>query len=114
MYGNLLWGAGSGITRMQTLRLQTRGNTFCGTQGLRGREISPFAKSEDDRFGVEIAEKDLPVKWPARPAGFQLDRARFSGIQVAKGQATPASVRVTATGGACGRRSLVGCSPWGR
>ena len=100
MYGNLLWGAGTGITRMQLLRLQTRGNTFCGTQRFRGHEISPFAKSEDDTFGVEIAEKDLPVKWPARPAGFQIDRARFSGIQVAKGQAAPANVRVTATGGA--------------
>ena len=100
MYGNLLWGAGTGITRMQLLRLQTRGNTFCGTQKIRGREISPFATSVDDTFGAEIAEKDLPVKWPARPAGFQLDRARFSDIQVAKGQATPANVHVTATGGA--------------
>ena len=97
---NIFWGAGSGITWMELLRAHQMNNLFCGSQSILKRERSPHSTSEGDRFKVDLKEEDLPTTLPVRPAGFLLDRARFSGIRVAKGIASPATVSVTAKGGA--------------
>ena len=96
---NLLWGKGMGIIWMGLLRAYQKGNVFCGDQKIHHRECSPLSVSEGDRFGVEMDEKDLPTDLPVRPLDFTLDHARFSGIKVARGAASPQSVTVVAKGG---------------
>ena len=96
IFDNLLWGPGTGITWMELLTSKLERNTFCGRQFIGGKQRSPQSTSTDDRFGVKIAEEDLPVDLPKRPLGFMLDRARFSGIKLAKGVISPAALTVTA------------------
>ena len=96
IFDNLLWGPGTGITWMELLTSKLERNTFCGRQFIGGKERSPQSTSTDDRFGVKIAEEDLPVDLPKRPLGFMLDRARFSGIKLAKGVISPTALTVTA------------------
>ena len=96
---NLLWGSGCGIIWMELLRSQQRDNVFCGGQKICSPERSKLSASAGDRFSVEMAEADLPTDLPVRPLGFTLDRARFSGIKVAKGVAAPKALTVKAKGG---------------
>ena len=97
---NTLWGGGSGVTMMDTLRAVLRGNVFCGGQRIRHMEVSPFSVDEGNRFDVEIPEGELDTAYPWRPIPFTLDRARFSAIRVAGGKVEPATVCVTIRGGA--------------
>lgn len=96
IFDNLLWGPGSGMPWRELLTSKLRNNVFCDDQKISGRDKSPQSTSSGDRFGVRIAEENLPVELPVRPVGFVLDRARFSGIRLQKGVASPSALTVTA------------------
>ena len=86
---NLFWGKGDGLSWMKLLRLRMSGNIFCAHELLPDTDgcsqPSPGSSSVNDRFGVKIAEEELPNGLPVRPLGFVLDRSRFSGITLRKG-----------------------------
>ncbi len=97
---NTLWGKGSGVMMMNTLRAVMRDNVFCGGQRISRIEVSPSSMDKGNRFGVEIPEEELDPAYPERPIPFTLDRARISNTTVAGGMVQPASVRVMVLGGA--------------
>ena len=88
--GNLLWGAGSGISMRELLGCKVVGNTFCDRQRVGDLQRSPRSFEKDNVFGASIDEKDLPRDVTRRPVGFTLDRVRFSGLRPG------ATVKVTA------------------
>ena len=94
---NLLWGAGTGVTCMTLLQLQSRDNVFCGRQRLTHADCSPQSSSKGDRFGVEMAETALPKELRQSPVGFVLDRSRFGGITLRGGTVSPRTLTVRAT-----------------
>ena len=95
VFGNLFWGPGTGITFMELLRANVRGNTFCGNQGIRKADCSPRSTVGDNRLGAAVPESELTVCIPRRPAPFVLDRARIGGIRLAKGVLSMQTVAVS-------------------
>ena len=105
---NVMWGRGTGLqinfektnrADYRYPRYDIRDNVFCGAeQQLTGTNFPCARKSvwTGNRLGVEIAEKDLDTSFPKRPMHFVLDRVRFSGVRVSKGQATPRTLTFSA------------------
>ena len=87
---NVMWGDGTGLELQADgiARFNVVSNLFCGqTQRLtKTNELALAAGCiKGNRFGVEIAEKDLDASYPKRPLAFVLDCARFSGITLKDG-----------------------------
>lgn len=76
VFGNIFWGAGSGINMRRDLSLDIHDNVFCGRQRVGHMDEASLSREYDNRFGVEIEEKDLDVNYPRRDLPFTLSRAR--------------------------------------
>jgi len=77
VFGNTLWGRGSGIDYHKDFALTVYDNIFCGHQKIHKLDEGNLSKEYNNRLGVDIAEKDLPVNYPIRDLPFTLERARI-------------------------------------
>jgi len=77
VFGNTLWGLGSGINYRKDLSLTVYDNVFCGKQKIGHLGEGALSKEYNNRLGVDIEEKDLDVTYPRRDLPFTLERARI-------------------------------------
>lgn len=78
IWGNTLWGKGSGTKILPKMSFIVHDNILCGRQAVRGIENSPSSQCYNNREGVDMDEKDLDPTCPIRDIPFVLDRTRVS------------------------------------
>lgn len=78
IWGNTLWGKGSGTKILPKMTFIVHDNILCGRQAVRGVEQSPTSECYGNQTGVDMDEKDLDPTYPVRDVPFTLDKARVS------------------------------------
>ena len=96
IWGNLLWGVGSGMSLWPELRVIANRNIFCGTNQVVKGESPVSVIAKDNVFGANVAERDLDPAYPKRPTGFVLDCVRRSDFTLRGGKLSSSAFTVTA------------------